>query len=767
MRNSTLTRTFVVIILIVLSIGVWWFFYNRGASPKKQIRNIVLISMDTTRADALSCYGFKYKTTPNIDALAQEGILFEQVVSPAPMTLVAHSTMLTGTIPPYHGVHDNLNFHLDEPNVTLAEILKDNGFATGAIIGSFILDSQFGLDQGFDYYNDQFEEVYTPAGFNERLAAETSRIAGQWLEEHKKENMFLFLHFYDPHYPYDPPEPFDTIFMGDDPPEPNSLLHRQSLYSGEIAYVDMCIGRVIDKLKDLGIYDSTLIVLTGDHGEMFGQHGELTHTYFIYESAIKVPLVFKLPQQTEPKRVTNTVGLVDIVPTICSLLGVQAPAHLQGEDITAYLKTTGHHDLKRHVYCESLTATMYKANSLLAVVNDRFKYIQTTRPELYDIIEDPMESINLMATQPQRGRILQDRLRQILERSLSGSDIDNKIQLDDEALRRLESLGYIAGDVVEDFSFDLNKDDPKDLIEYHISSSEINRLMRLKKYDSARTLCRKLIAERPGVSRPFFYLATIAKEEGDYAEVIAYLRKVIAIEPENSKMHYYLGEALLYNNELEPAEEHLKMSLQIDPDRFVTHEKLADVFYLKKNFARSIFHLQKSLSLEPEQPDVLNRLATLYSRQGNHDQAIDCLTRSLQLNAEQPTVMSELAMAWYRQGKTQQAVTLWSDAIKLDPHHKDAVNALAWIHATSRNQEFYDPDQALTLARKACEFSDDNTPEQLDTLAAALAANGNFTEAVQTVTEAIGLAQSTDHKDLIADFQKHLELYKARQAYRE
>ena len=258
--------SFIITILILSSITL---FFTKNQSPPT-IRNILLISIDTCRADHLSCYGHKKNTTPNIDSIAKTGIRFENAITPVPQTLPSHSSMLTGTTPLYHGVHDNNGYKLSHSNITLAQILKNKGFTTAAFISAFVLDSQFGLSQGFGTYNDRFEEELNSNGIVERRAEETSSLAMKWLDDHKAEPFFLFLHYFDPHMKYDPPEPFALEFS-------------DNLYAGEIAYTDHWIGKVLDKLKETGLYDSTLIIITSDHGEMLGEHREVTHAYYIYQ----------------------------------------------------------------------------------------------------------------------------------------------------------------------------------------------------------------------------------------------------------------------------------------------------------------------------------------------------------------------------------------------------------------------------------------------------------------------------------------------------
>ncbi|MHC4792043.1 MAG: sulfatase, partial [Planctomycetota bacterium] len=321
-RIFTKIRIFLLGLVLLVVTGLVFFLLRSDTLPG-DIRQILLISIDTCRADHLSCYGYFRKTTPNIDEIAQEGFIFRNAITPVPLTLPSHSSMLTGTIPSYHGVHDNEGYKLDESNITLAEILRENGFRTGAIISAFVMDSQFGLDQGFESYNDKFEEEIANNLIVQRRGGEVSRFAVDWLDEHKDEKFFLFLHYYDPHSRYEPPEPFASLY-------------KEDLYAGEVAYADYCIGQVINKLKELGLYDSALIIITSDHGEMLGEHNEFTHGYYIYQSAIKVPLIIKLPGQKKSLWIERLAGLIDIVPSICNMLGVKVPQGVQGKDMSVY-----------------------------------------------------------------------------------------------------------------------------------------------------------------------------------------------------------------------------------------------------------------------------------------------------------------------------------------------------------------------------------------------------------------------------------------------
>ncbi|MBW8002796.1 MAG: sulfatase-like hydrolase/transferase [Planctomycetes bacterium] len=585
--------------LLLLAVAAVCFFFVRSLLQPEKIRNVILISIDTCRADHLSCYGYPCNTTPNIDAVAKEGFLFENAISPIPQTLPAHTSMLCGTIPPYHGVHDNDGYRVGQSNLSIAEILQQKGFTTGAIVSTFILNSRFDMNQGFDSYDDKFEEKLSSLGFLERRGLEATERANKWLEKQKDEDFFLFLHYYDPHSQYIPPEPFATEYK-DDP------------YAGEIAYTDYCIGLVLKKLKELKLYDSSLIIITADHGEMLKEHGERTHGYYIYQSAVKVPLIIKLPNQREGRRISQTVGLIDIMPTICSLLGFDVPADIQGIDLSPAFSGRKLSKQQRYLYCESLYPTKYGASSLLGIVTDRWKYIQTTRPELYDIVEDPYENTNLIRKHPQQARILQDKLKQILEQTVSSSKKDSKMELSDEAKQRLEALGYVTGAVTEEFEFDQTKEDPKNLIAFHVLLAGVPVLIQERQYAIAKSVCRELISVRPKFFWPYFDMGDIALAEGELDEALKYLNKAMELNPREPKVH----------------------------------NRLADVFRAQDKKTQAVDHYEISLTLNPRQPAVLVSLSEVYFSQGKIKQALESWEKIIEFESDQPEILNNLA--WHK-----------------------------------------------------------------------------------------------------------------------
>jgi arylsulfatase A-like enzyme/Tfp pilus assembly protein PilF len=730
MKPQAFTKIIILLVLVIIGCCMAWLFHEQVAGPK-EIRSILIVSIDTCRADFLSCYGYPLKTTPNIDAIADKGILFENTIAPVPFTLPSHVSMLTGTIPPYHGVLDNVEYKLGAEHITLAEILKQNGFSTAAFVSCLVLDSKLGLDQGFDTYEDDFEKPTDPLGWDQQTAGETTNSILTWLQEHREGKNFIFAHYYDPHFPYEPPAPFDSRFR-DAPALDNVMTNKPSAllgrYAGEIAYADHCMGMIVDKLKELDLYDSTLLIITSDHGEMHGTHGENTHGYFIYQDNIKVPLVFKLPGKSKPRRIANTVGLVDIVPTICSALGIEPLANIQGKDLGPYFHGNDEPYPDRHLYTQSLEPTKYEANSLLGVINDKYKYIQTTRSELYDLQGDPAELNNLINEQSKRARIMQDKLQQILEESVL--DDISKVQLDDETIQRLASLGYLSGNIDEDFEFDENKKDPKDLVEYHVLGSAIHVLIDKEKYDIAIENCQKMISLRPDLYKAYFELARISLHQENFSGAVPHLQK----------------------------------SIELKPDHMQSHRTLAVGYADQGNYDKAIEHYLKVVQIDPGQDEAYYRLALCFYEQGRFDDA-DKHMRVLFSNPKHVKIILRMAAKLFKLKQIKWVHDYYAGAMELKPDSIDILNSLAWTKAASDIEGVRDPAGAAELAEKACELTEYKTPEVLDTLAVAYAASGAFDKAVTTAQKAIGLAIDNDMKDMAKRIQGRLKLYKAQQVY--
>lgn len=416
--------------------------------------NLLFLTLDTTRRDRLGCYGYKGKITPNLDALAARGVLFEQAVTPVPITLPSHSTMMTGLIPPKHGVRNNGSFVLEGKYRTLAEILHDRGYATGATLGGIPLESRYGLNQGFDSYDDRFPHTSNVEEPEQRQADEITDLTLQWIrnerQQHPDQPFFHWAHYYDPHYPYEPPDPYRTQFANP--------------YDGEIAFVDAQIGRLLDGLRSMNLLGRTWIVVVGDHGEGFGEHGEIYHSILVYRETMDVPLIIAPPEDwkglpganLKGRRVRQIVRLEDICPTLMNAFGFSQDK-FPGEGASLLPLLAGRWDGPKVTYMESLVPNLkYGWCELRGARTDRWTYIRAPEPELYDLASDPAEKKNLYQKYPEIGKRLEAWCAY-----LCGNEVELKPQqLDEETMEKLRSLGYV-GEVGASGSRVNNKDPKK------------------------------------------------------------------------------------------------------------------------------------------------------------------------------------------------------------------------------------------------------------------------------------------------------------------
>jgi Flp pilus assembly protein TadD len=572
--------------------------------------------------------------------------------------------MLTGTIPPTHNIRGNLDQRLADSDRTIAEILAEDGYVTSAVIGSYVLDSTFGLDQGFDYYLDDFELTAESPFEIERRGEEVTRHAIEWLDSHRSDGFFMFVHYYDPHHPYEPPEPFKNRFGHD-------------LYAGEVSYTDHCIGKLLDRLKELELYESSLIVVVGDHGEMLGEHGEEEHMYFIYENAIRVPLIFKLPHESEAAVVHDAAGIIDIVPTICGILGIESPAAAQGHDLSPLF--AGDHTLpaKRYVYCESMYATRYGANPLWGVVTNGWKYIHTTRPELYDLTDDPAETNNLFDDKPDLADSLREQLTELLGESAPIDAPDTRVTLDSESRAKLRSLGYIGSSGGSRISqLDPALRDPKDLVDFHSLTLKADELILDERYEEARRICEKMLEADVESFDTHHFMAKIAQAEGNTVEAITHLEEAIRIQPDEPRLQYELANALMQSGRDNEALEHLQNSLRLKPWSDEARVNVGIVLANQGRLREAQRLLQEALELNPESARAHYELGCVLDRTGNTREAIQHYTRALAIEPTHADAHNNLGVALARQGSLNAAITHFAEALKFEPEDQGIQNNL-------------------------------------------------------------------------------------------
>lgn len=391
---------------------------------------LVIVTLDTTRADRLSAYGFMDVSTPNLDRVAREGVVFERASSVAPLTLPAHASLFTGLFPPRHGVRDNSSKPLAPVQATLAEILQAQGFQTGAFVGSIVLASDRGLAQGFDVYDDAVTERKPDnrrRALPQRRADEVITAAIQWLDGGAGGRFFLWAHLYDPHRPYDPPEPYRSRYH--DP------------YVGEIAFADAQIGRLLEALDRHGLANRTVVVVAADHGESLGEHGERDHGILLYENVLRVPLMIRAPRVL-PRRIDRLVRLVDVMPTVLEMFALPIPP-MEGVSLMPLIA-----DERRRLALESYAESMYPqrfgCSPLRSIGDGRFKLIDAPRRELYDLAEDPFEERNIYEERPRVAERLGRRLAALEERTPLSRGAEERSVVAPEQQKKLAALGYIS-----------------------------------------------------------------------------------------------------------------------------------------------------------------------------------------------------------------------------------------------------------------------------------------------------------------------------------
>ncbi len=628
-------------------------FQSMLSPVKIEELNIILFTIDTLRADHLECYGYNKVKTPQINRLASEGIRFKYNIVQAPLTLPSHSSILTGTYPLHHGIRDNGGFYLDESHLTLAESLKNKGYSTGAFVAAFVLDSRWGLDQGFDYYYDNFDLTkYKTISLDsvQRRGDEVLAEVYKWLENQSQQKFFAWIHLYDPHTPYDPPEPYKTEYRG----------RPFGLYDGEIAYVDQLIGEFRGFMEEKNLMDKTLIILTADHGESLGEHKESAHGFFIYDSDIRVPLIIRLPEGKYAGRVvSNQVKSIDIMPTVLHLLDAEIPESVQGKSLLSVILENDAQD-EFSVYSETYWPRYhYGWSELKSLRKGRYKFIDAPHPELYDTLEDPGEVNNLVNKKASLGHEMKRELSALIEEYASeGIEEGVPKKIDNDSLVKLQALGYIGSFHAKAKEKEGKLADPKDKIELYneiklsqflvtekkMDEAEIkiknvlekdpsvlearyilgNIYSKQKKYDEAIKEYRKALEVDPDYYEAIFGIALTYKKAGMYDEATVGFKRMIEMDPKDTKSFLHLGDIYQERGELEEAMNYLKSGIAINPETPVFHNNLGAV-YLKMNmFAEAEQEIQKALSIERSVPLInahFNK-ALLHEARGEIDQAI-------------------------------------------------------------------------------------------------------------------------------------------------
>jgi len=731
----------VISLVLVIGVGLILFLFSReGRFPfffrvDRSKLNVILITIDTLRSDHLECYGYNKIKTPELNRLAEEGVRFAQVVASVPLTLPSHTSIMTGTYPLFHLVRDNGGYYVAEDYVTLAEVLKGRGYATGAFIGAFVLDSKWGLNQGFDYYYDNFDlSKYRKVSLStvQRRGDEVEKEAMEWIASNADSKFFAWIHLFDPHSPYTPPPPFDTLYPG-------------RPYDGEIAYVDMLIGELREFLAARELLEKTLLVVTSDHGEGLGEHRELLHGNFVYDTTLLVPLIIRFPKMgIKNLTIGEQVRLIDIMPTILDYLGISPSEEVQGVSLIPRIRKKNL-KLDLPAYSESYyTRIHFGWSELKGIRTERYKFIEAPKPELYDIKEDPGELQNLYQEQKPIAEEMQKELAEIIKsHSAKGKEKRAPVEIDAETERKLRALGYTTS-IAKPFRTDKEGAplaDPKDKVEVirlmnkaekesdqedtEAATNTLEEVIRLDPnivdahvmlgnlftrrnlHQQAVAAYRKAIELNPDYDLAKINLAIAYKEWERYKEASSILEEVVSRQPRNSRANFHLGDVYRRQGMYDKAMKYYKQGIEYDPNSATLNAELGLCYYYQGLQSEAEENLQQALERNPNIYTAHFTLALIYEKKGDFDSAIEEYKKEIENNPEGFKAYFNLGRIYGKRGDFLQQIELIRKSVGLNPKFSEGYFFLAKAYLDMRDEKYF-PD-AIEAANKGLQM-DPNSP---------------------------------------------------------
>ncbi len=639
--------------------------------------NVILVTLDTTRADRLGCYGFRNVETPTIDLFASRGVRFERCFAQTPLTLPSHTTLMTGTLPLFHGVRDNGGFVVPSPLVTMAELFKDKGYATGAFIAAYVLDSKWGLDQGFDTYFDKFDLgkfKRISLGTVQRPANEVMAEALPWLERNKGGKFFAWIHLYDPHSPYEPPPPYDKMYAAHP-------------YLGEIAFADDQLRRLWELLEANGLDRNTVIVLAGDHGESLGEHAEQSHGFFVYQGAIHVPLIVVTPFSKFRGVVAPEVaGLSDILPTVCEIAGLPVPAQVQGHSLVPAF--TGR---PRKAPVPAYSETYYPRfhygwSDLKAVQDEKYKLILAPVPELYDVAADPREEKNLVYLQKSVYDRLSAEAESFIRRSGENAYETDLTKVDEETREKLSALGYVGSFTDPAKLAGRKLADPKEKIVVFNELSRAREMGMEGKPDEAVAMIRGIIESDPDITDAYFTLGNIYFQQQKFREAIDYFQQVLGRKPDDTFAAINVTLAYEGMGAYDDAERFLLgyMAKGVVDSQF--YFMLGNMNFIQKKYDKAIPYFEKCISLNAESAGSHNVLAAIAIVRDDLGGAGRHLEEALRLNPKLANAHYNRAQLFEKRGLPREAEAEYLTELEISPKHFKAMYNLSRLYRETGNE---------------------------------------------------------------------------------
>ena len=736
-------------LLLAGAAGVWWL--RRPPTDAREIvrrawagrgvpkPNVVLVTLDTTRADHLGCYGYAGARTPNLDAIARGGVLFAQAASVAPLTQPAHSSIMTGMYPTFHGVRINGNTALGQEQKTIAEALRERGYATGAFIGAFVLDGRWGLNQGFQVYDDHFDlekHKHLDLGSVQRPANEVVDSALAWLEDRKREPFFAWVHLYDPHTPYEPPEPFLSQFGAGG---------MAGLYDGEIAFMDQQLGRLVSWLQTNALDEKTVLVIMGDHGEGLGRHGEGTHGFFVYDDTVHVPLLMAAPLPgLHGRRVETQVSAVDIYPTLLGLAGIDVTARVQGRSLVPLLLDP-REAAAEYAYGESMTPSLqFGWSSLHYLRTPRYKLIKAPRPELYDLSVDPAEETNVYAGKPDVARDLMSRLDRLMEDTGRGAPAPAAADLDKKTLESLAALGYISAPTVpKKAAGSPALADPKDKLAVFAAVQQAGELIVKDDYAAAAKSLETALREEPRMSQALLMLGTAYSELGRRKEARAQFDLVLKDDPQSIQGLIGMANLLMEEGQTDDVIALCKRTLSLDERNSQAHTLLGEVYAAQKRPDAALPHFEKAVEIQPKLTRNRLNLAGALIEVGQYPRAEGMLSEIIKEHPRFPFAHFNLGLLYDDERRLEDAKAAYAAEVAAYPEHFKARFNLGKVlfQLGERSASLEQMREVVRIAPRQ--------PEGYLFLARGLLQESAPIEQVQALVEkGLGLAQAPEHKAL-------------------